>query len=313
MIVDETAAPAVLRAATPRDLGRWSEAAADAMVRFDITPPSPSRFTGWMTTRRAGSTAITSLRSSGHVLHRPRKAVDDGGLALINLITGGSAEVTQNEVRTSLRPGDISIYHEPNEMRFVCGADYSCLCVSVPSRALPIGRSWWDDPERLIIRGDAPLGAALGQAMTSVHTASAALDGPGLHRSVDDGVRYLGALLASGSGTADDASMASRIERFIDARLSDPDLDGLAIARAHHMSLRRVYQVLAEAGTTPASAIRARRLEAVRRMLLDPAHRDRTVSECASAWGFTNPSHFGALFRSVYGQSPARYVADRRD
>ncbi|MET9935900.1 helix-turn-helix domain-containing protein, partial [Streptomyces sp. NPDC006324] len=57
--------------------------------------------------------------------------------------------------------------------------------------------------------------------------------------------------------------------------------------------------------TIPDEGIQRRRLEECRRML---ARRDAagiTVAGVAHRWGFSSASHFGRVFRTAYGVSPA--------
>jgi len=98
-----------------------------------------------------------------------------------------------------------------------------------------------------------------------------------------------------------------RLKSVIEARLSDPTLKPAAAAEAAGMSIRYANDLLSREGSSLERYILHRRLERVRRALKDPAQAHRRISEIAFAWGFTDLSHFGRRFRSVYGMTPGDY------
>ncbi|HEY7488145.1 MAG TPA: helix-turn-helix domain-containing protein [Streptosporangiaceae bacterium] len=98
-----------------------------------------------------------------------------------------------------------------------------------------------------------------------------------------------------------------RIHAFIQQHLGDPDLTPAAIAEVHHISLRLLHKLFHEQGETVAGWIRARRLEACRRDLIDPTQVGLPVAAVAARWGFQNAIHFSRLFRATYGLPPREY------
>lgn len=304
-----------VRARTPSDLAAWASAVDGALTRFDIAPPSPSSFDGSLRTRSVGRTTMTTIDSTGHILrHGPSKA-DRDSIALVTLVEGGTADVTQSGHREVLRPGDIALHFSANACEVICDDDYRCFSIGVPAGVLALGDRWWGDPERMIIRRDSPLGEPLGHTMSGLRSAVGAVAPVSLSDVVDGTVHLIGSLLrgdpAAGDGPepGERTTLLDAIDEFIWANLADPELDASTIARANHLSVRRVYQLLAAVGETPAALIRRRRLERVRRELADASATRRTVSESAARWGLTNPSHFSAMFSAAYGTTPSRYAA----
>jgi AraC family transcriptional regulator, positive regulator of tynA and feaB len=64
---------------------------------------------------------------------------------------------------------------------------------------------------------------------------------------------------------------------------------------------------LAQEGTSVARLIQARRLEQCERALANPMQADRTVGDIAYAWGFSDLTHFGRLFKKRFGTTPSEY------
>ena len=58
--------------------------------------------------------------------------------------------------------------------------------------------------------------------------------------------------------------------------------------------------------------IRTRRLEQCRRMLSDPVHAGRSVSEIGARWGLPDAPHFSRVFKAAYGVSPRQFRGENR-
>jgi len=100
---------------------------------------------------------------------------------------------------------------------------------------------------------------------------------------------------------------------FIAAHLDDPDLSPDVVAAALHVSRRTLYNVVGGDGV--AHEIRSQRLERALRLLLDPCHRQRSISEIAAMVGLRSGAQFCRQFRAEYGRtaSNVRASATRRD
>lgn len=115
---------------------------------------------------------------------------------------------------------------------------------------------------------------------------------------------------AAGDGRARDAldaTLIDRIVRYIDLHLADPDLGADAIAAAHHVSVRHLYNIWRHREHTLATWILHRRLDVAAGRLADPAHAHLTVATIGRACGFSDPTHFGRRFRDRFGVTPGEY------
>lgn len=103
----------------------------------------------------------------------------------------------------------------------------------------------------------------------------------------------------------------ARAEAYVDAHLSDPNLDAAAVAAGIGTSRSSLYQAFAAEGGV-ARHIQRRRLEHLRTALRRPGDQ-RSVSALAFAYGFTDESHCSRAFRSAFGVPPGRYRTAIRD
>ncbi|UPJ76154.1 helix-turn-helix domain-containing protein [Bradyrhizobium sp. 187] len=103
------------------------------------------------------------------------------------------------------------------------------------------------------------------------------------------------------------------IRAVIEARLNDRCLDPQTVADSVGVSVRYANQILEEHNTSLARLILARRLARCRCALEDPAQANRTISEIAYGWGFSDLTHFGRRFKQAYQILPreARALAKR--
>lgn len=97
------------------------------------------------------------------------------------------------------------------------------------------------------------------------------------------------------------------IKAFIDDHLADADLSPVAIAAAHHISVRYLHHLFQRDRRTVGGHVRRRRLERCRADLADPALAGRGVGQVGRRWGFRDPAVFSRAFKSAYGVTPGAY------
>jgi AraC-like DNA-binding protein len=110
--------------------------------------------------------------------------------------------------------------------------------------------------------------------------------------------------IAQPAGASPHEDMRDRIRNYAESRLRDPRLSLDQIAAGLNCTKRYLHMVFESEPQTLNQYIWARRLERSRQELENPALRDRTITEIALAWGFSNVSHFSRAFRERYECSP---------
>ncbi|AUI58421.1 hypothetical protein BKN51_09475 [Amycolatopsis sp. BJA-103] len=99
-------------------------------------------------------------------------------------------------------------------------------------------------------------------------------------------------------------SRRAAVERFVDARLDDPQLSVDDVATAHGLSTRSLARLFHESGDTFSGVLRAKRLARVREDLITGV---LPLDALARRWGFVDASHLTRRFRSAYGMPPHEY------
>jgi AraC family transcriptional regulator, positive regulator of tynA and feaB len=103
------------------------------------------------------------------------------------------------------------------------------------------------------------------------------------------------------------ALLLGQIRSVVEARLTDPELDGQKVADIIGISVRYANALLAEQDSSLHRLILSRRLSRCRFALEDPNQVHRTIAEIAEGWGFSDMTHFGRRFKAAYGVSPREY------
>ena len=105
------------------------------------------------------------------------------------------------------------------------------------------------------------------------------------------------------------AQLRPRVENFIEMHLQEPSLSPALIAAAAGISVRHLHRIFAAEGCTVTEWIRERRLERCRTDLADLRLRERSITDIAFLWGFSDSAHFSHCFRQQFGVSPRQLRA----
>ena len=89
-------------------------------------------------------------------------------------------------------------------------------------------------------------------------------------------------------------------------------LDAAGVASAAGVSIRYANAALADEGTSIMRLVQTRRLARCRMAFDDPTQEQRSVSEIAGSWGFSDMTHFGRSFKAAFGCAPTEYRRQAR-
>jgi AraC-like DNA-binding protein len=101
--------------------------------------------------------------------------------------------------------------------------------------------------------------------------------------------------------------LLSRTQAYVAQHAGDRDLTPERIARAHNVSVRKLYTAWSGNAESLANHVIAQRLELARGMLSATGSRSRTIAAVARDCGFVDTPHFSRRFRNAYGMSPREW------
>lgn len=301
-------------------LDEWQHLVSDSIVPFDLRIDAAPDFPGRIISRDFGALRLTEVGSPPGEAFRTPKLIRrfDLELCKVDVQVRGDLAVEQNGRQALLRPGDFSFVDLSRPLQIGVRAprlhQNSTVVLVFPRSLLPLPPNDVAHLTAVHLSGQDGTGAlifSIARQMVRHLDDLAPTDGLRLSTTILDLLTTMLARRADrDSAVAPDTyqrALSYRIHAFIEERLGNPGLSPSVIAAAHHISLRYLYKLFEEQGTTVAGWIRARRLERCRQDLLNPALRGRSVGAIAARWGFTNPEHFSRLFRAAYQLPPREY------
>lgn len=111
------------------------------------------------------------------------------------------------------------------------------------------------------------------------------------------------AIVRKGSTSAD--MVFDKAMSFIECQLSAINLDTELVANHCRVSSRYLHAIFARHSLSVSGQIRENRLQHCRNALLNPRMAHQSIIEIACRWGFSDPSHFGRVYRKRFGLAPS--------
>ena len=223
----------------------------------------------------------------------------------------GTRRYCQSGGMAILSPGDTTLIDAGQPWTSECAEDCVRLYLRLPRWVVHEQLQRPQLPVLPRILGKYGLGATLLNLARSMYAQSEVM-------TIDEGTIALEAYLKilGGCLTRPDSSstkldrcaqLRPRVEHYIECNLGERELKPAAIAAAIGISIRHLHRLFASKGWTVVSWIRERRLERCRTDLANPRLSDRSMTDIALGWGFSDSAHFSHCFREEFGISPRRF------
>jgi len=297
------------------DLDAWRPAVSSSFVPLEIDALDGVPFRGHLERTVVEDVAVFEIVATPHVVRRTPALIEqgEGRYYKLSLQLTGPAALEQDGRRVTLRPGDLAIYDTHRPYRLTFPENNRAMVIMFPHEAVDLPRDEVARVTAVRFPSDQGLGRVVNTFFVELGRNMDQLGGSHASRLVHSALDLLVTMLSQQlhqeqHGAVGPArSLAREVREYIREHLGDPDLTPASIAQAHYISIRHLYTIFSEEGETVSAWIRSRRLERIRRDLIDPLHADRPVSAVAARWGLLDAAHFSRLFKAEYGQSPTAY------
>jgi AraC-like DNA-binding protein len=243
----------------------------------------------------------------------PSQAAHSGYYCIVTTQLEGVRSYSQDGQTAVLEPGDSTLLDGVRPWSSQSSGKSVRLYLRVPRELLANRLRARNFPVASRIAGDCGLGATLFQVATSLFRESEVFKPLESAAALEAYFDILSACLGRDNSEfvpeRHGAELLSRIFRFIETHLPEPTLDPLMIASAAGISVRHLHRLFAQQGHTFGEWLRGRRLQHCQNDLADPRFADRSITEIAFFWGFSDSAHFSRCFRKQFGISPRAFRA----
>lgn len=221
----------------------------------------------------------------------------------------GRGVIEQSGHQVVVGPGEFTVYDTSLPYRITWPDSFECDVMTAPAAAAGVQVASLTGVEARTWSTRTGTGAMLLRFMKDC----AAMPAPSAvarEHLGSAGVSLLtGVLLSDFEPVAEDAGelFHRQVEAYVARFLRDPRLDLAAIAAAHRVSVRTLQRTFAGTGRGLSGLIRLRRLEAVRRDLIDPRLAHLTIAEIAAAWCLHDAQWLAKAFKAEFDVSPSEF------
>lgn len=301
------------------DIGTWQDISGRHFVPLRCTTPGPAFTATLSLVRLAPDISLCRIGSGPVRVERTEQLArrNDGDDVLLTLQLGSSGTVHQHGRSARITPGAAALY-ETNRP-YVLDHPHARQDLAV----LRVGRERLGLRNRLIAE---VCGRTLDRQVPGMAAFSGYLYGllaEGVEPS--DGTRQelggaaaelLAMVLRSFSGLGhsgwdNDEALMAAVKSHVRLSLADPGLTVDSLARAHHVSVRKIHAIFSAVGQTPAAYVRQQRLQRAAALLPARTSTGQTIAAVGAVCGFPDPATFNRAFTREFGSPPSKWASQR--
>lgn len=300
----------LIPAADRIDAWEWNARPFCGDCRFQF--PSRRGFHGSITNRKLGGLGLWRFSSSSLWFQKsPAEARPENRFCTVITQLAGSRWYLQNGIVAVLKPGDSTLIDSAAPWSSGCRGDCVRLYLCVPRWLMEDRLRIGAIPTAHRISGTTTLGSSLFHMANSLYREADALgeeEGTAMLEAYFDTLaRCLGHPRTDLAAASNGGHLLSRIEAFIEGHLAEPALGPADVAAAAGISVRHAHRLFSIKGCTIGDWVRQRRLEHCRCDLADPYLRERSITDIAFYWGFSESAHFSRSFKQQFGVCPRTF------
>lgn len=293
----------------------WCEAiSADFLpLEAELKSPVPgTEFAGELRSRTIGSVQLSEVSGAEVVVSRTRGTIRkaDPGLVKLGMQVKGRGIVRQGGSEAVLMPGDFAIYDTASPYCLDFAGAFTMFVVMFPRAELRTGERDLAAAVARSVRAEEGIGGVVSPFLSGLRRTlvdESLKDSPMLESAVFDLVSAVLEVNSRNNREHSGAILLASARSFIEAHLSNLDLNTRMIAENQHISSRYLQRLFEQDGATVAGWIRRRRLEKCRSDLADLRLAHLSIGAICARHGLVDSSHFSRIFKEEFGVSPRDY------
>lgn len=238
---------------------------------------------------------------------------DNQDLLKVAVQLKGSSYFEQNNRSLLLPPGSWSIYDTTRPYTVCAMGNVELLTLLIPRARVMTHRLNLNDVIVRKFSGQAGVGKLAYQFMTTAFAEIANVNPEHEWEIVGAISQLIRLAMLEVAEVQTDLSVREkwkeRIRTYIDEHMRDPALSLDQIACVMNCSKRYVHKIFESEGMSISEYIWRMRLHRCREELRDPVFANKSITEIAYSWGFSNSAHFSRAFKEIFHVCPRAYRA----
>lgn len=290
----------------------WASVLGDVWGHIQVEPTNRDEFDGKIRSVKSCQLTFNEIQFRGHNIHRTASNIAKmkQDFYVLAFPRGNSWQMKIRGELFTLKRGNIYLLSNTVPYKSIDKEGYDTFNVMIPSQIL------MNMVPNLETRYTFPLGGANRKAQILrdfVYSLYGCLPlgGDDEARFMENNLLNLLAFMLEDKFERIDASDSSvklahrkRILDYIDKNLGDEFMSPESIAQQHGISVSYLHRVFKPHRGTVVEVIREKRLQAAKRLLLNPDAAGLSITEVAYQVGFKHPSDFSRAYKGKYGHSP---------
>jgi AraC-like DNA-binding protein len=309
-------APDSVAAVRPVTFSRWRDTVARSLLSFDFDFAEPHTFEGYVRNKPFAELELIDMACDRHAAHRDVSKIsqDERADYLVTLQLSGEFRLTQDGRTAILQPGQFAFYDSTKPAEVVSSNDYHSLCLKFPQKLLGTPNETLHELTATSIDANAGLAPSVWALLRTLNDTIDSVANANRYSTVSSVMSLVNSMIMSQAGAhlptrqpETRESLLHQIHEYINEHLGEPELGPQQIAAAHFISVRNLHSLFQDTGVTVSAWIRNRRVEYCRNDLSDPLLAHVPAAAIARRRGFKGASHFGQIFKSATGMTPADF------
>ncbi len=266
-----------------------------------------------------GGKALSSLRfaevqSAPHIAKRSKSQIGKSTEAdfLISFQIANQGIVRQNGREAILTPRTFAMYDSTQPYTLSFKENFHQLIVQMPKKVLSQHLMNPEQYTAVQMSGHSGLGAVLTNFIFSLAKEMGNINQQSDELS-DNLINMIAMAFSSsvmleqvGSNSVVKESLKTRIYRYIELNLCNPELSNQSIADSQGISVRYLNKLFEDQSESVHSLILEKRLQRSYNLLQDSAYQGHSIEMIAFNSGFSSAAHFSRCFKKRFGTSPGQ-------
>lgn len=287
----------------------WQHEISETFVPLESFPVDDRPFWGQLDGAQVGGLSLIEASSVAQSVVRSQRTIRraPGEMYKVSLQISGQAVLEQDDREAVLRPGDFAFYDTNRPYRMKFSDEFALTVLMFPREllSLPVGVTT-NLTARALPSGKGA-GALLAAYLRNLRAHAAEYDVHTAEQLGKVGIDLLITALGElgfETGTTPGEALMLRILTWIRQHLADDDLSPARIADAHGISVRYLYRLFSDEGSTVAAYVRTQRLDRIHADLRNPLFGRRSIASIAARWGMPDQPHLTRVFREEFQMTP---------